>query len=346
MTQQQLTVWNEKHPQPAGGPDFERRLLAWWDHDSQQQLDALVPKDGPSLKRYQNVVGEGINAIVARSMPARNQLELEICAEQTRSGYRELVGLLTYRLPPRLASAANQAGKSEGIQEQLPLLLLCPEAKSSRLCVLALPRGKAGLLDPSGKPLPSIQRLLDASVTVCGVDLLYQGEFLKEGETHATTRRVDNPREAAAYTFGYNPSLFAHRVHDLMSVIAFFGQGAFSAEQIDLVGMGDAGPWAAVACAQARPQVTRLAADNADFRFAAIDDLHSPMFLPGAAKYHDLPGVLALAAPRPLWLASKGDHVPRILAAAYQASGKRSAVTRFSGPDAQKLEAVVDWLLK
>ena len=46
------------------------------------------------------------------------------------------------------------------------------------------------------------------------VDLFYQGEFLEDGQPVSETRRVENPREAAAYTFGYNPSLFAHRVHE------------------------------------------------------------------------------------------------------------------------------------
>ncbi len=346
MNQQQLTVWDNEHPRPAGGPEFERRLLAWWNQDGTKQLDDLLPNDGPSLERYQDVIGQGIAAIIARRLPATKNVKLEVVTQRQRNDYRELVATLTYRLPPRQAIAANQAGKSSGIQEQLPLLLLQPNSPSQHVCVLALPEGKAGLLDDEDKALPPIRRLLDAGVTVCAADLLYQGEFLKDGESHETTRRVENPREAAAYTFGYNPSLFAHRVHDLMSVIALFDQEAYRADRIDLVGIGEAGPWAAVACAQARQRVARLATDDADFRFADIDNLHSPMFLPGAAKYHDLPGILALAAPKPLWLATTADTLPPAIDAAYRASGKRASVTQFAGPDTEKLSAVVQWLLK
>ena len=161
-----------------------------------------------------------------------------------------------------------------------------------------------------------------------------------------TTRRVDNPREAAAYTFGYNPSLFAHRARDLLSVIALLEQDVFKSDRIDLVGLGQAGPWAAVARALANERVTRLATDRADFRFAHVDDLRAPMFLPGGAKYHDLPGALAVAAPHPLWLASTDDSPPRPVLAAYQSYGALPSITQYSGPNDEKLDAIVEWLLK
>ena len=47
-----------------------------------------------------------------------------------------------------------------------------------------------------------------------GADLIYQGEFLADGQPLEKTRRVENTREAAAYTFGYNHTVFAQRVHD------------------------------------------------------------------------------------------------------------------------------------
>ena len=41
------------------------------------------------------------------------------------------------------------------------------------------------------------------------------------------------------------------------------------------------------------------AIDTAGFRFADVTDIHSPDFLPGGAKYGDLPGMLSLSAPIP-----------------------------------------------
>jgi hypothetical protein len=41
----------------------------------------------------------------------------------------------------------------------------------------------------------------------------------------------------------------------------------------------------------------RAAIDTSGFRFAQLTDVYDAGFLPGAAKYGDLPGLLALAAP-------------------------------------------------
>jgi hypothetical protein len=110
--------------------------------------------------------------------------------------------------------------------EQLPVVLLEPKQGSGRVAVWVSDQGKSGLFDASGQPRPAVAKLLEAGVAVVGADLLYQGEFLPPGETFDTTPRVDNPREAAAYTFGYNHSVFAGRVHDVLTLVAFARQRA------------------------------------------------------------------------------------------------------------------------
>jgi len=35
LKQEQLTVWTKSNPAPAGGDDFERKLLKWWHDDAQ-----------------------------------------------------------------------------------------------------------------------------------------------------------------------------------------------------------------------------------------------------------------------------------------------------------------------
>ena len=207
QTADQLTVWDDQHPRPAGGPDFERKLLAWWNQDAQAQLDALLPKDAASLAQYQQVVGEGIHAIIGRSLPAPDRLQLTHVTKKRQDGYVEVTGLLTYNLPPREASGATETGQTEGVKEELPLVLLCPMTWRRQVCIVALPEGKDALFADGGRPVEAVRQLLAAGFGVCVADLLYQGEFLPEGGTVEQTRVVDNPREAAAYTFGYNPSL-------------------------------------------------------------------------------------------------------------------------------------------
>jgi hypothetical protein len=179
---------------------------------------------------------------------------------------------------------------------------------------------------------------------VLGVDLIYQGEFLAEGQRLEQTRRVKNPRESAAYTFGYNHTVFAQRVHDVLTVIAFARGQEPQPRQVSLVGLGPAGPWAAAALAPAGAALDAAAVDTAGFRFGAVRDLHSPEFLPGGARYFDLPGMLALAAGRPLWLAGETADGAGLVAQAYRAAGQEAKLQRFEGAGEEVPQAVVRWL--
>ncbi len=68
--------------------------------------------------------------------------------------------------------------------------------------------------------------------------------------------------------------------------------------------------------------------------------------LPGAVKYGDLPGMLSLAAPTPLWIGGEGSSAPPLVAAGYQAAGKSEALAIFDGDAEARPAAAVDWLLK
>jgi hypothetical protein len=175
--------------------------------------------------------------------------------------------------------------------------------------------------------------------------LLYQGEFLPEGKPVKRTRRVENPREAAAYTFGYNPTLFARRAHDVLSVLAYAKHHEPSTTHVDLVGLAGTGPWATAARAQARDAVRRAAIDTGGFRFGQILDIHDPGFLPGGAKYGDLPAMLAVAAPADLWLAGEGKG-GRLVRAAYRANQSVSRLTVCTAERPGRQVAAVSWLLQ
>ena len=198
------------------------------------------------------------------------------------------------------------------------------------------------LMDEDGNPRDQIQRLLDAGVAVIGVDLFEQGEAMTTDAPRERTRRVENKREAAAYTFGYNRSLFARRVHDILTTIAFVRNHEYQPRVVDLVALNEvAGPLAAAARAQARSAVSHATIDTHGFRFMDVADLHDPQFLPGGAKYDDLPGMLAVAAPSPLWLAGEKKKSAAIVKDAYKAT-KGDIV--WSGKK-DRTRSAIDWLL-
>jgi hypothetical protein len=328
LTPESLTVWDNEHPKPDGGEAFERKLLRWWTEDAEQQLEKLRPKDDASLTAYSKTIGGAVDVVIGQGLPAAEAVAFEKTGGKEGESYQIDFGLL----------------RNDGHGSELPCVLLQPESDRDRIAVWLHRDGKAGLFQPDGTPVPAVDRLLKAGVTVVGVDLIYQGEFLPDGKALERTRRVENTREAAAYTFGYNHAVFAKRVHDVLTTIRFAAGRDGAEAGLFLAGLDGAGPWAAAALAQTEEVVTKAAIDTESFRFGQVLDIHAAEFLPGGAKYFDLPGMLALAAPTPLWLAGEGKNGPAIVAEAYQATGKRSALNAIA-EDASS-DAAITWLLE
>jgi hypothetical protein len=227
----------------------------------------------------------------------------------------------------------------------LPIVFLSPKEASRRAVIWICRQGKSGLYADDGALREAVGTLLDGGVTVIGVDLLYQGEFLDRGWPLARQRSLPDEEGFAGWTYCYNLPLFARRVHDVLAVVAFARQHQVDASEVSLVGLKGAGHWAAAATAQSRGAIAGAAIDTGGFRFARLTDVYDADFLPGAAKYGDLPGLLALAAPARLWLAGEGSQAPTVTTAAFVAAGLPENLTLFSGESRDTEAAAVRWLL-
>jgi hypothetical protein len=190
-----------------------------------------------------------------------------------------------------------------------------------------------------------VRRLLEAGVTVIGVDLLYQGEFLPEGRLLQRQRCLEGEEAFAGWTYCYNLPLFARRVHDVLTAIEWAKRDDGRRAEVDLVGLRGAGHWAAAAAALAPGVITRAAINTEGFRFGSLSDVYHVDFVPGAAKYHDLPGLLALAAPTHLWLAGEGEDSLAIVRAAYEANQSEERLDVFLDRSREPTDAAVNWLL-
>ncbi len=331
LSKAEMSVWDDDHPKPPGGKDYERSLLKWITEDSQRQLVALLPRDPAGLKQYREVVGGAVDVMIGRRVPPPGAVKC-ISRKQQDAGSWQLSKLLL---------------RYEAKGEELPAVLFEPKKWNKRLVIWIDKTGKQGLFDASGTPKPAIGKLLSAGTAVVGVDLLGQGEFTADGKplAKASMNLGDKNRWAgkACYTYGYNYPLFSKRVHDILSVISFARDWCPAPEQIDLVGLAGAGHWVAAARAQADGLVNRAVIDTAGFRFANLAAIDAPDFLPGGAKYLDLPGILALSAPHPLCLTGEGDTPPPVVTAAYKAAGKPGNLVVKENPSE---ETVIEWLLR
>lgn len=325
LTHEELTVWDGAHPAPkAADPDFERKLLRWLTDDAERQLRAGAAT--PEGLRKQ--IGSAVEVLIGRTFANAGEVEWSLKDKQDRGDYFEMAGTLLNRTH----------------SEEVNVAWLAPKQCSGRAVVWLDDNGRSALRSADGSVKPAVTKLVQGGAAVLGADLLFQG-----GEPMKRTRVVGNPREFAGYTFGYNHALFAQRTHDVLSIVSFLRKAKAGSHPkptaVAIAGWGGAGPIVAAARALAGEAIDRAAVDTGGFRFGKLLDYRDPMFLPGGAKYLDLPGMIALSAPHPLWLAGEGKG-PEIATAAYRAASKADGLATFAGEAAQKEASAVAWMLK
>lgn len=319
LPKEKLTVWDADHPAPkAADPDFERGLLKWLRDDAQKQLASVAT----SREGLEKVVRPAVEVLIGRTYALSGKTAF--VAEDTQ---RE--GALT-RIRGKVINSTYG--------EEVAVEWLSPANADGRAVLWLGDTGSAALRDGQSALLPEVRQLLDAGVSVIGSTLLFQDDT-----SLRQARVVPGPREVPAYTFCYNHALFAQRTHDVLTLVRFLhgaqAPGAAPVKSVALAAWGKTGPIAAAARALAGPAVTRAAVDTQGFRFASLLDYRDPMFLPGGAKYLDVPGLLALNAPHALWVAGEGAK-PALVS-----DLDARAVTAFSGPADQKASDAVRWLL-
>jgi hypothetical protein len=321
---EQLSVWDDKHPAPkAADPKFERKLLKWFTDDADKQLRAAAA----TPEGMQKTIRPAVEVLIGRTFANAGTVEWRPKDKQDRGDHLEMTGMLL--------------NKTHG--EELNVVWLCPKQCNGRAVVWLDDNGKAALRNTDGSVKSTVTKLVQRGTTVLGADLFFQG-----GEPVKQTRVVASPREFAGYTFGYNHALFAQRTHDVLTIVNLLRNAKVGShpnpKTIAIAGWRNTGPIVVAARALAGEAIDRVAVDTNGFRFGKVLDYRDPMFLPGGAKYLDLPGMIALNAPHPLWLAGESKE-PEIITAGYRAVSKADEVTSFNSEAAQKEASAIEWLL-
>lgn len=324
LSREQLSVWDADHPAPpANDPAFEKRLLAEMAADS----DATVGGLAATADGMAEVIRPALETLVGRSFADAGKVAWQQGDQAAAGGVRRTEGIV----------------RNTTHGEEVAVTLLAPDAWKGDVVIWLGDRGRRSPADGDGKPTPPVARLLAAGTAVVGVDLFRQTE-----DPPARNRTVREDREAAAYTYGYNHPLLAQRAHDVLTVLT-----ALQARQVGdlgrprrvmLAAFGDTAPVAAAARAVAGAAIAKTALDTGGFRFAEVADWRDARFLPGGAKYLDLPGFLA-AHPLPLWIAGEPEPTASE-AAAYRAFGGDAWLVRHRGPADAALLTAAEWLLQ
>jgi dienelactone hydrolase len=321
LSQEELTVWDAEHPKPAMDEAAEVALMQALDARDQQQMAALAPKDSASLAEHRKIVGGAYDVMIGRTAATAGSVTVVDVKSDKTQNYALHMGRV----------------QNTTYGEELPVVVVFPKTWQQKVAIWPHVEGKSALFDKAGEPIEPVRKLVDAGYAVVTGDLIGQGEFTDDGQSLSQSPTVKNPREFAGFTLGYNNPLFSKRVNDVMTLVQFAkGRGA---KEIVLLGNDAAAAWSAAACAQSGGLVTKLALSPGDFRFANSTEIRDPNLRPGAVKYGDLQGLLALCAPAPLGIFGEKFEASGPTQQAYSASGKDSGLA------VNPMKEAVDWVV-
>jgi hypothetical protein len=237
-----MTVWDDQHPKPQGGIDFEADLLNRWAKDVESKVAA-----SPEIRQtgWKSILGPANN--VAKTLSV--------------SDAKSQDDVLTIRV-------LNADGTNVGVLK----------TRSG----LGTPGLKIRLLgDINSSDLPKQGEAILAIDDAWGINLGASEQSL-----------VKNPRPAACYTYGYNPSLYLRKLAVILALLdapstSAIGHGAWQAE-------GVFGTIIDAACVL-RPRTIKTPEAQPSFDFSRVASIKDVNLLPGALRFGNAAGLHATA---------------------------------------------------
>jgi hypothetical protein len=289
----ELTVWTADHPTPPPsnvGMAHELSVCSWMSAQDRTKIHSLI--DGNDEAALRKVIGGAWETIIGRAVPAPDNVSFELGRKEERLGHLFMEGVTTFT----------------PAKEQVRASFLYPEKWNGSAVLWLSLDGPASVLD-GATPKPAAQKLLDAGIAIACPELYLQGatETPKAGDN--LKAKPNDFREFSGYTYGYNPTLLARRVHDAMSMtVMMLNHPDRKAQRVLLAGTDRAGPVALAAAVMLRDRLAGAAVDLQGFTFDSLGSVWDVNFVPGAVKYGDVKGLLKLCAPLKL-TEVKGNEV-------------------------------------
>ncbi|MFI5379477.1 MAG: hypothetical protein ACHRHE_09285 [Tepidisphaerales bacterium] len=302
----ELSVFDESHPRPADWttPD---KLKAYLVKQHAAQIASLLPKDQAGITAMQKVLRPALKAIVASELPGSDRpLDLKPPVEGKRAWRTEI--------------------QRPGAAEKLPANIFLPERTPAALTILISDSGKDafGKLDQPGE---LVQQLLAKGHAVIAADVFLTGEL----------RPAKLPDwSMIEFIDGYNRSTMGNRVHDILTLV---GACRGAGRNLNLVGMGKAGPSCLLARALADDAISHCVAETGTFEFDQVSSSTDEQYLPHALRYGGLWPLAAAGGTKPLMII--GRETPRWLADVFKAAGQPENLKSSSKVDNSQ---IVEWL--
>jgi dienelactone hydrolase len=265
----ELHVFDATHPRPASERDAAGVRQAMRE-SSDRQLQAM---SGQPRELAAFVRGGFETALADRVPPVAKPVE---------GSFRSLKGA---------GFTVHQSVMTrDGGTSRVPAIGVVPDGwTGGPIVVWVHERGKQAAFEADGRtPSPELKRLLMEGAAVLAPDVFLTGE----AGAIAGRIKIKNDETYFGYQSGYNRTVFAERVSDVLTAIGFARN--LGGNSINLVGRGKAGAWVLAARAVAGDTVARTSVDLGGFDFDQVRETIDEALLPGAVKYGGVRGLASL----------------------------------------------------
>ena len=311
---EQLALWNRALPANAltEAKYVEERI-----REANVETLLLSPRNASTLHQARQAFRERLAFAVLAFEPAANEILAEL-VEELPNGEKLVIG-------------------RRGSGQRIPAVLLHAQKPNpaAKPTLLVHPEGGAWALSSSMTRDGLIARLLAAGGDVMAIDAFQLA--------HASAPRdiAGAGRNAEKYFTTFNRTDAANRVLDVVTAIPFARQ-RMGAEQINLVCLGETGPWCALARALASGSI-RLAADLNQFDASKDEEYVEKLFIPHLRKAGDFRAAATLwvEGGALLWNAAPGFPSDWVRGS-FEAAGMADQLTLLADPAPD--EVLAAWL--
>ena len=286
---------------PKSAPVGEK-LFDKLTRERRQQMREMLPTDRKEFEQFKQEMGAAMSHLLMASVPESKQVRAVTESARTASGVK--VQRLTLTRP--------------AVGDRVPAYLLKPVKEARPLATLVVSdRGKDAFLGKDGSYHPLVETLLRSRHTILLIDAWGIGKSKIPASRDRRAEKIHH------YTT-YNRSDDANRIQDILTGLGYL-RTLPAIKNIDLVGLGCAGPWSLFARTQA-PFVHRTIVDMATCRVARDQDFADHLMVPTIRSIGDLVTAVALIAPAMMCVLQPGrwfdlDAARQVYAAAGKPKG-------------------------
>lgn len=272
-TSQELTVFDESHPRPEETANAQT-LRGDWIGQSKTTIENLLQPE--NKKQYQEIVGSALQVLMGGKPTSIQGLSISAAKPVTQK-----IGTTSQFL---LIARKDDASV-------VPVTILSPAKPNGDLLCWIDPQGTNCIKEMTDERAKMVAELLEKGTTIVVADIRGFGSNRpseKRGVPQVNSKYY-------GYTFGYNLPLLSLQVQDVCAVLTGI-QSRLNNPEIRLLGTGDAGPCVLLAQSLSSNIIKETVADLNGKGLNTIDDIQSPLFLPGASKYGGFGGLAGVSS--------------------------------------------------